>query len=115
MVVQRTSARSADSCQARPACILCTGRPNEDFDADPENGSREEADSAVVDDVDRRGRFDLREGHDLKRLIWREKGSGDSTGLLMTQSVTRQAHGDDWNHLTGGAASRQARVLSNEV
>jgi hypothetical protein len=32
--------------------------------------------------ADRRCRFDLREGHDLERLIWPRTGSGVSTGLL---------------------------------
>jgi len=33
------------------------------------------------------GRFDLREGHDLKRLLWPETGSGGSAGLLNNLAV----------------------------
>ena len=33
------------------------------------------------------GRFDLREGHDLERLLWPEAGSGGSTGLLENFAV----------------------------
>ena len=47
----------------------------------------QDADSAVWDGIDRRGRFDLREGHDLERLLWPEAGSGDSTGLLQNLAV----------------------------
>ena len=37
---------------------------------------------------DRQCRFDRREGHDLKRLIWpRERGSGVSFGLLQNFAV----------------------------
>lgn len=54
---------------------------------DPENGSRSDADSAVLDGVDRRCRFDLREGHDLERLLWPDAGSGYSTGLLQNFAV----------------------------
>lgn len=31
---------------------------------------------------DRQGRFNLREGHDLERLLWPETGGGGSTGPL---------------------------------
>lgn len=40
-----------------------------------------------LDGVDRRCRFDLREGHDLERLLWPGTGSGDSTGLLQNFAV----------------------------
>ena len=33
------------------------------------------------------GRFDLREGHDLERLLWPGTDSGDSTGLLQNFAV----------------------------
>jgi hypothetical protein len=33
------------------------------------------------------GRFDQREGHDLKRLLWPEAGSGGSTDLLQNFAV----------------------------
>lgn len=56
-------------------------------EGDPESGSRSDADSAVVDGVDRRSRFDRREGHDLERLLWPGAGSGDSTGLLPNFAV----------------------------
>ena len=46
-----------------------------------------EAESAGGDGIDRRGRFDLREGHDLERLLWPGMGSGDSTGLLQNLAV----------------------------
>ena len=45
------------------------------------------ADSAAACGVDRRGRFDLTEGHDLERLLWPGTGSGDSTGLLQNFAV----------------------------
>jgi hypothetical protein len=67
--------------------VLCTQLPTECFDGDPENGSKGEADSAVLDGADRRSRFDLREGHDLERLLWPGTGSGDSTGLLQNFAV----------------------------
>jgi hypothetical protein len=56
-------------------------------EADPAKGSRSDADSAVVDGDNRWCRFDLREGHDLERLLWPDTGSGDSTGLLRYLSV----------------------------
>jgi hypothetical protein len=37
--------------------------------------------------LDRRCRFDLREGHDLERLLWPGMGSGDSTGLPQNFAV----------------------------
>jgi hypothetical protein len=57
------------------------------LEGDPENGSRSDPDSAVLDGVDRRCRFNLREGHDLERLLWPGRGSGDSTGLLQNFAV----------------------------
>lgn len=62
--------------------ILRNQRLRACLEGDPENGSRSDADSAVLDGVDRRCRFDLREGHDLERLLWPGTGSGGSTGLL---------------------------------
>ena len=48
--------------------ILRNQRLRECLEGDPENGSRSDADSAAVDGVDRRRRFDLRAGHDRSRL-----------------------------------------------
>lgn len=42
------------------------------------------------DGVDRRCRFDLREGHDLERLLWPGTGSGNSTGLLQNSAVANR-------------------------
>lgn len=67
--------------------ILRNQRLRECLEGDPENGSRSDADSAAMDGVDRRRRFDLREGHDLERLLWPEAGSGDSTGLLQNFAI----------------------------
>jgi hypothetical protein len=67
--------------------LLRNQRLRECVEGDPENGSRSDADSAVLDGVDRRCRFDLREGHDLERLLWPGTGSGDSTGLLKNFAV----------------------------
>ena len=67
--------------------ILRNQRLRECMEGDPENGSRSDADSAVLDGIDRRCRFDLREGHDLERLLWPGTGSGDSTGLLQNFAV----------------------------
>lgn len=44
--------------------ILRNQRLRECLEGDPENGSRSDADSAALDGVDRRRRFDLRAGHD---------------------------------------------------
>jgi len=66
----------------------CTeGRSCGSFAGDPQNGSRSDAGSAVLDGVDRQRRFDRREGHDLERLIWPGTGSGVSTGLLQNFAV----------------------------
>ena len=67
--------------------ILRNQRLRACLEGDPENGSRSDADSAVLDGVDRRCRFDLREGHDLERLLWPGTGSGGSTGLLENFAV----------------------------
>jgi hypothetical protein len=55
------------------------------------DGLTEETDSAAAGGVDRRCRFDLREGHDLERLLWPGTGSGDSTGLLQNSPSTAGA------------------------
>ena len=70
-----------------PSGILRSGRLRKCLIGDPENGSKSDADSAVRDGVDRQRRFDLREGHDLERLIWPGTGSGVSTGLLQNFAV----------------------------
>ena len=51
---------SAYEAQRRRKCL----------DVDPGSGSRADADSAALDGLDRPGRFDRREGHDLERLLW---------------------------------------------
>jgi len=84
------------ACEGRSRKVDCHGRAgksivhvasSERSEGDPENGSRSDSDSAVLDGADRRSRFDLREGHDLERLFWPGTGSGDSTGLLQNLAV----------------------------
>ena len=65
----------------RDACVVdrtldcyANQASRESLEGDPENGSRLDADSAVLDGADRRSRFDLKEGHDLERLLWPRNG-----------------------------------------
>lgn len=51
------------------------------------NGSKVESESAARDGGDRRHRFDLKEGHDLERLLWPGTGCGNSAGLLQNLAV----------------------------
>ena len=71
------------ACEGRSRKVDCHGRAgksivhvasSERSEGDPENGSRSDSDSAVLDGADRRSRFDLREGHDLERLLWPRNG-----------------------------------------
>jgi hypothetical protein len=51
------------------------------------SGSKVESESAARDGGDRRHRFDLKEGHDLERLLWPGTGYGNSTGLQQNCTV----------------------------
>ena len=64
--------------QAQPIRAALRERLN----ADLKNGSSVEADSAVVRGFDRRGRLDLMEGHDLKRLHSPKQGRGSRDGFF---------------------------------
>jgi hypothetical protein len=71
--------------------VLRNQTSRESLECDPENGSRSDEDSAVMDGLDRQFRFDLTEGHDLERLLWPGMGRGDSTGLLQNSPSTAGA------------------------